>query len=119
MIFNFKDKSLNYKANLRSGFAKVYGIGNERASYMADALGLGTKFYVKNLNFYIFEVMSFLFKLYFITDDRLKFLIKQQTIKFFDIKLVKGVRFHKGLPIRGQRTHSNAKQVKYYKKGQI
>jgi small subunit ribosomal protein S13 len=119
MIFNFKDKSLNYKINIRSGFSKVYGIGTARASFMADALGLGLKFYVKNLNFYIFEVISYLFKLYLIIDDRLKFLIKQQTIKFFEIKSIRGVRFNKGLPVRGQRTHSNAKQVKYYKKGQI
>jgi small subunit ribosomal protein S13 len=32
--------------------------------------------------------------------------------KFIDIKSLKGIRLYKGLPVRGQRTHTNAKTAK-------
>jgi len=108
--------NLNYKVNLRFEFLRIFGLGFEKISYVADLLGLGYHFFVQNLNLYFFEVISFLIKFFFIIDDRLKFLIRQQILKFIDIRMVKGIRMTRNLPVRGQRTHSNAKQNKYYKK---
>jgi len=35
------------------------------------------------------------------------------------LKIIKGIRFSRGLPVKGQRTHSNAHQQRYLKKAQI
>jgi len=40
-------------------------------------------------------------------------------ISYLLLKLIKGIRFSKGLPIKGQRTHSNAHQQRYLKYGAI
>jgi len=118
-MFVFKDVTFRTKSNLRFQLRKIYGIGYERSSKVADSIGLGKNLYFFRINYYIFEIFNIMFRISYITDDRLKFLIKQQMLRFLDIKLVKGIRFSKGLPIRGQRTHSNCKQTKYYKKGEI
>jgi small subunit ribosomal protein S13 len=118
-MFVFKDTTFKYKSNARFELSKVYGVGYERASKIADLIGLGQSTFLYLINYYVFEVFSVFFRIYYITDDRLKFLIKQQMSKLLEIKSIKGIRFSKGLPIRGQRTHSNSKQTKYYKKGEI
>lgn len=118
-MFVFKDIAFNYKSNIRFELGKIYGIGYERSSKIVDFLGLGKNSYMNILNYYMFEVISVMFRIYYITDDRLQFLIRQQMLKLLEIKSVKGVRFSRGLPIRGQRTHSNSKQTKYHKKNEI
>jgi ribosomal protein S13 len=118
-MFVFKDITFKNKSNIRFELRKIYGIGYERSSKVADFIGLGKNSYLYILNYYMFELFSVIFRMYYLTDDRLRFLIKQQMLRFLDIKSIKGIRFFKGLPIRGQRTHSNCKQTKYYKKGEI
>jgi len=118
-MFIFKDISFDYKSNVRFELSKIYGIGYERAAKVADLIGLGKSTFFYILNYYMFELFSVIFRIFYLTDDRLKLLIKQQMLRFLEIKSVKGIRFSKGLPIIGQRTHSNCKQTKYYKKGEI
>jgi small subunit ribosomal protein S13 len=53
-----------------------------------------------------------------IVDKSLNFLIKKNIIKSQRIKSYKGKRHAQGLPVRGQRTHSNgltAKRLSFYK----
>lgn len=115
----FKDYTLNYKVNLRSELSKIYGVGNIRANYVVDLFGIGKSFITKYLNYYLFDGISAIFKIFFIIDDRLKFLIRQRMTFYLSLKLLRGTRFSKGLPVKGQRTHSNAHQQKYLKKNQI
>jgi len=118
-MFVFKDTVFSYKGNVRFELTKIYGIGLQRSSKIADLIGISNYYFMDNLNYFFFELFSMMFKLFFITDDRLKYLIKQQMRKLLDIKSVKGIRFSRGLPIRGQRTHTNCKQNKYYKRNEI
>jgi len=115
----FKDYNLKHNVNLRSELSKIYGIGITRANYVSDLFGIGKSFYVKHINHYYFDGISAIIKLFFIIDDRLKYLITQRMNYYFFLKLVRGIRFSRGLPIHGQRTHTNGHQQKYLKKNKI
>lgn len=71
----FKDYNLKYNINLRSELRRIYGIGYIRVNYIVDLFGIGKFFYVKNLNYYYFDGILVIIKLFFIIDDRLKYLI--------------------------------------------
>jgi len=118
-MFIFKDIRFRKKSNVRFGLKKIYGIGFERSSKVADSIGVGRSTFFFIINYYIFECFSVLFRLSYYTDDRLKFLIRRQMLILLEIKSRRGIRFSKGLPVRGQRTHSNTKQTKYYKRNEI
>jgi len=118
-MFVFKDLAFKFKTNLRFELPRIYGIGYQRASKVADLIGLSRYFTTDNMNYFFFEVSSILFKLYYFTDDRLRFLIKQQIRRLLEIKSIKGLRLSRGLPVRGQRTHSNCKQNKYHLRNEV
>jgi ribosomal protein S13 len=98
---------------------KIYGIGFERAVNINVILGLSLYFAVSYLNYYVFESFSYIAKIFFLTDERLQTVIRQQMAFLFAIKARRGIRFSKGLPTRGQATHSNGKQNKYLKRNAI
>ena len=63
---------------------------------------------VKNMSaaqYQLARVMSH----YHITGQELERLISQDITRFVRIGVYKGFRFTQGLPVRGQRTHTNAK----------
>lgn len=48
-------------------------------------------------------------------EQHLKQLKKQQQTNLLDIKTIRGIRRSLGLPVRGQRTHTNSKTCKKFK----
>lgn len=46
------------------------------------------------------------------TGNHLKIFLKKRIDHFIDIKCYKGYRFRNHYPVRGQRTHTNAKTIK-------
>jgi ribosomal protein S13 len=71
------------------------------------------------LNFYNFELACILLKDNYTTDERLD-KIENQRIGFMEKnKVSRGIRFFAGLPVHGQRTHSNAKNSKLNKRNAI
>lgn len=48
-------------------------------------------------------------------EQKLKIKTKNNFEKLLEIKLVRGIRQNRGLPVRGQRTHTNAKTIKKLK----
>jgi ribosomal protein S13 len=120
MVFVFKEKNVQVKGEFIADVSKtIYGIGKERACYLNNLLGLGKSILTSYFNFYYFEAFCNLVKLFFITDERLKVFIKQRMFKFLELKIRRGIRFFRNLPIRGQSTHGNAKQRKYLKRSEI
>jgi ribosomal protein S13 len=51
-------------------------------------------------------------KHHYILEDRLRYNIKNRFLIFKEAGLIKSKRIESGLPIHGQRTHSNAKSPK-------
>lgn len=91
----------------------IYGIGDFNSKILCKKLGFAPNFKVKDLskeqtNKIIKTIESLDLKL---ASDlkKIKLLILKNLIF---IKSYKGLRRYKGLPVRGQRTHTNARTVK-------
>ena len=91
----------------------IFGIGKSRAVLICKKLGFLPNLKVKNLSD---EQVSKILRLseslnYVLANDlrRLKLLSLQRLVS---IKSYRGLRRKKGFPVRGQRTHTNAKTSK-------
>jgi small subunit ribosomal protein S13 len=103
----FENKSIVFALN------NIYGIGRYQSLIICKKLGFSTNFKVKNLSE---EQIKKLLKIIYnsnlmITSDlkNLKNLILKNLVS---IKSQRGLRRIRGLPIRGQRTHTNARTAK-------
>lgn len=116
MVYIFETELLNEKPILRS-VAKIYGLGISTSKLISKKLGflpnLKTKHLTQGqLTLLIKTINSLNIKL----GGDLK---KIQTInikRLISIKSYRGLRMIQGLPVRGQRTHSNAQTSKKFKR---
>ena len=111
-MYKFQDTELKFDKRLRDSLAGIYGVGFQKASYICDLLGLGLSFNINLLNNYFYELIVIIFKFYYILEERLKNIINQRLNFFFEIRRIVGIRLSKGLPVRGQRTHSNRQSAR-------
>ncbi len=102
-----EDKSIYYALKY------IYGIGNRRSLLICKKLGFLLNLKVKNLSsIQIVQLLKFVDSLNFVVANdlkRMKLLRKQFLIS---IKSYRGLRRKKGFPVRGQRTHTNAKTAR-------
>lgn len=92
---------------------RIHGIGKSAAFSICKKLGLSLNLKVKNLSQdQISELLRLVDSLNLLLNTDLK-KFKSLTLKTLtSIKSYKGLRRLKGLPVRGQRTHTNAKSAK-------
>lgn len=112
MIYLFESKLPETKS-VYFGLRHIYGVGKSKSFFLCKMLGFAPNLKVKNLSS---EQISQLIKLieslnFSLANDlkRVKLLAKQRLIF---IKSYRGLRKQKGYPVRGQRTHTNAKTAK-------
>ena len=90
--------------------SSIYGIGLQNSFYICKSLGFAPNLKVKNLTkkqvYNLIEAIE-LSGIIISTDLRKYRLLINK--KLVEIKSYKGLRKLKGLPVRGQRTHTNAK----------
>ena len=107
------ETELNEHKSVYVALQSVYGLGKARVGLICKQLGFAKNLTVKELTYAqkikltrAVELNGFL-----ITSELRKrhaFIIKQ----FLTIKRLKGLRRIQGLPVRGQRTHTNAKSAR-------
>lgn len=114
-MFKFKDTTLPYNCRLRDSLTTIYGVGFQRSSYICDSLGLGLMFNINFMNNYFYEAIIIILKYFYIVDERLKNIIYQRLVFFFENRRIAGLRLFKGLPVRGQRTHTNRQTARKLK----
>lgn len=116
MAYLYETEILNDKP-LFFSLCSIYGLGSKTSQLICRKLG-----YSDNLTFssltdeQISRLLLFLTNSGIILNNERK---KKQSFLFqqkLRIKLRRGLRLMKGLPVRGQRTHTNAKTVKRFKK---
>ncbi|WMC18781.1 MAG: 30S ribosomal protein S13 [Enterobacteriaceae bacterium PSpicST2] len=90
---------------------KIFGIGKSRAKQICLKFNINDKIKIKNLNFkqieYIREYISNL-----LVEGDLRREIKLNIKRLIDIKCYRGLRHRNKLPVRGQRTKTNARTSK-------
>jgi small subunit ribosomal protein S13 len=101
MIYLFESELVENKSVLTS-LTQIYGIGRGSSSFLCRNLGFSKNFKVKDLSK---TQVTQLIKII----ESSNILIAGDLKK---IKSYRGLRRYQGLPVRGQRTHTNAKTAK-------
>lgn len=111
------DTKLKDNKIMTLGLTEVYGIGLNTSFKICKKLGLSKNVTADQLS------KNHLHSLNFILNNEYKLKVSNELkkIEFFrlqkliSIKSYRGLRRVKGLPVRGQRTHTNAKTAKKYR----
>ena len=105
---------VNIPTNKRVVIALTYihGIGRSTAKQITDKLGIGTEKRVQDLTdqevLHIREAIDADFKV----EGDLRREVAMNIKRLMDLACYRGLRHRKGLPVRGQRTHTNARTRK-------
>ncbi len=99
--------------NVRKSLEEIYGLGKKRSNLICNKLGIAPSFKTSQLSqSQVNGIMKSLESSEFILTSDLR---KSQIIaskNLIRIKSIKGLRRLRGLPVRGQRTHTNAKNCR-------
>lgn len=107
-MFLFRDTTLPEKKEIRYSLKKIYGVGFYKADLIANLIGLKFPFFISNLNFYNINIILFLLKGLVLSDTRIKRIIENNIGRLITTSSYRGVRHQMALPVRGQRTRTNA-----------
>lgn len=111
MVFLFQ-KKLTPTNLVRKELKKIYGIHAFLANQICDQLGFHTNLQVKDLSVDQIDKLSRILQYYYLTETDLKKQVQMNLQRFIQIGCYKGFRVTQHLPLRGQRTHTNAKTAK-------
>ena len=112
MIYLFESKLPEAKS-LYFALTNIYGIGKNRSFLICKKLGFSYNIKVKNLSSsQINQIIKLIETLNFILANDLKRLNLIAKQKLITIKSYRGLRKKQGFPVRGQRTHTNARTAK-------
>jgi small subunit ribosomal protein S13 len=94
------------------GLTYVYGIGRTRALNILDALDIDYNTQVRDLtDAEVLRIRQFIDANYTVEGD-LRRDVAQNIKRKIEIGCYQGLRHRRGLPVRGQRTHTNARTRK-------
>ena len=91
----------------------IYGIGNSTAFHICKKLGFSTNLKIKYLTQdQTLEIIQTIDSMDLVLNNELKKLKSLNLKNLIQIKSYRGLRRVRGLPVRGQRTHTNAKSAR-------
>ncbi|GIU91281.1 MAG: 30S ribosomal protein S13 [Acidimicrobiia bacterium] len=97
---------------LEIGLTYIYGIGRSRALEVCQAVGISPDTRVKDLtDDEAARIRRFIEQNYRVEGD-LRREVAQNIKRKIEIGCYQGIRHRRGLPVRGQRTHTNARTRK-------
>jgi small subunit ribosomal protein S13 len=111
-MFIYKQYNLDLNKEIRASLQFIYGIGWYKAIIISSKLGLSYPFLFKHLNIYNKKLLSFILDFYTWLEIRIKRLIYKNIKHHYDINSYIGLRHKDSLPVRGQRTRTNARTKK-------
>ena len=112
MLYLLETKLLNKKSVLLE-LTKIYGINKPIAFIICKKLGFLINLKLKDLTqTQIQDLLNVIESLNLKLNNELKNFKAQSLRKLISIKTYRGLRRIRKLPVRGQRTHTNAKSVK-------
>jgi small subunit ribosomal protein S13 len=116
MLYFLETKLPEHKS-VHFALTNIYGIGKTTAFVVCKKLGFSINLKIKDLTQeQTLEMLQVIDSLNLNLNNELKKL-KSLTLKnLVSIKSYKGLRRVRGLPVRGQRTHTNAKSARKYRR---
>lgn len=112
-IFN---KVISNSKKIEFSLNVLYGINNYQSKKICKVLGINPKINITKIKKnQLNNLLNYLNK-----NIKIEYFLKKKKnenfSKLLEIKLVRALRYNQGLPVRGQRTHTNAQTVKRLKK---
>ena len=100
------------------GLTQIYGVGKSRARQACEAAGVDPRTKVKDLTeIEVNSIRSQIAK--FAVEGDLRREVSMNIKRLMDLGCYRGIRHRKGLPMRGQRTRTNARTRKGPRKGTV
>ncbi len=94
------------------GLTYIFGIGRTRAQHICDALGIDQDTKIRDLtDDETAKIRRYIDNSYTVEGD-LRREVQQNIRRKIEIGSYQGIRHRRGLPVRGQRTHTNPRQRK-------
>lgn len=116
MLYIFETDISNNK-NLLVSLQKIYGINKKTSLKLLKTLGIAKNLKTADLsNDQVSQLVKLIENSNFLVTNELK---KSQSValrNLIEIKSIKALRRLKGLPVRGQRTHTNSRSAKKQKR---
>ena len=94
------------------GLTYIFGIGITRAKKICEAANVNPDTRVKDLTEEEVTRMRDFIDQNYTTEGDLRREVRQNTSRLMEIGCYRGLRHRKGLPVHGQRTHTNARTRK-------
>lgn len=101
------------------GLTAIFGIGRPTAEKILEKVNIEKGKRVKDLTNEEVDKIRHLIEGEYKIEGELKSRIRQDINRLKDIKCYRGIRHKKGLPVRGQRTRTNARTRKGPRKGAV
>lgn len=101
--------NLNSNKQVKIASTRIFGIGPKKAIQVCDRLGLSDNIKVNKLTKYQFDQIIEIMSQNYLVDSELERVIQRDIKRLISIGCYRGFRHNAGLPLRGQRTHTNAK----------
>ena len=111
-MFIILGKKLIETKKVRYALTNIFGIGFSNANKMCNFLNIPKTVKVSELTeFQKSSIISYI-KQNFMVETRLKQTVRENILTKITLNSIQGFRHRLKLPVRGQRTHSNAKTCK-------
>lgn len=107
-MFLFRDRSLPKNCELRNSLQAIPSVGWRKSSFLSTKIGVSYPFPINLLTNYYWKILFYLLKFVTTTEVKLKRFVNNNIKKLVDNGSYKGKRHLMFLPVRGQRTRTNA-----------
>jgi small subunit ribosomal protein S13 len=97
----------------------IYGIGNSTARQILDKAGVGQSIRTDDLNEEQLSAIRRVIESDCKVEGDLRREVQTKIKRLMDLGCYRGLRHRRNLPVRGQRTHTNARTRKGPKRGQV
>jgi len=98
------------------GLTYIYGIGRTRSEEILATAGISEEVKVRDWNDENIKTISGMIQNLYRVEGELRSEVQMNIKRLMDIACYRGLRHRKGLPLRGQRTQTNARTRKGKKK---
>jgi|TARA_B110000208_G_scaffold140125_1_gene169039 small subunit ribosomal protein S13 len=106
--------NLSEKENIKTGVQKIFSVGNSKSRFIVASMGVSQNvktniFSKRHINRLKAEIQKDYNNQDFKTRSQFQKAFNENISRLQKIRSYKSSRFQNGLPLRGQRTHTNAK----------
>lgn len=108
----FFNKSFPESVNVQRSLQSIHGIGRFYAAQVCEVLGIGPRTVFGDCSRTTLRQLQRLLQTKYFVNTDLQILVQKDVQSCVNIGSVRGIRHTLGLPVRGQRTRTNARTSK-------